>query len=143
MRPTKHATFIEIAIALSKQGTCSRRKVGAVLINSMNHIIGTGYNGSPRGMQHCIDNKEVCSGSEALSGERLELCNAIHAEQNALLQCYDVNQIEACYTTSSPCMHCIKMLMNTSCKTIFYLERYSVEPLKYWEESGRKAEAIT
>jgi dCMP deaminase len=49
---------------------------------------------------------------------------ATHAEQNALLQCRDVEQIDTCYTTASPCITCVKLLMNTGCRSIVFAEEY-------------------
>lgn len=123
MRPTKEETFLKIAQVIAERGTCIRRKVGCVIVNSLGHILSTGYNGVARGLSHCSDSP--CAGAGAPSGEKLDLCEAIHAEQNALLQCGDTQAIETCYTTVSPCLHCIKLLMNTSCKQIVFLEAYA------------------
>ena len=49
---------------------------------------------------------------------------ATHAEQNALLQCHDVMDIDTIYITCSPCMTCAKLIANTSCKKIVYSEEY-------------------
>lgn len=121
-RPSKAYTFLFIARILSHQSTCSRRKVGAVLTNKYGHIIGSGYNGVAFGLPHCIDNN--CSGADLKSGEGLSECEAIHAEQNALMQCSDIHSIDSVYCTTSPCGHCIKMLMNTSAKHIYFLYEY-------------------
>lgn len=59
------------------------------------------------------------------SGHNLDACEAIHAEQNALLQCRDVYKIETCYVTVSPCLTCVKLLMNTSCRRIVFRKRYA------------------
>jgi deoxycytidylate deaminase len=55
-------------------------------------------------------------GAKFKSGEGLDVCQAIHAEQNALLQCKDVYDIETIYCTVSPCIHCVKLLLNYFCK---------------------------
>lgn len=52
-------------------------------------------------------------------------CEAIHAEQNALLQCRDVYDIDTAYVTLSPCMACAKLLLNTGCKRIVFLEEWT------------------
>jgi dCMP deaminase len=136
MRPSKIDYFMTIAQVVSTRGTCIRRQVGCVLIDFHDHIMSTGYNGVPKGMPHCID--EPCSGADCESGQGLELCEAIHAEQNALLQCKDTNFIKACYTTVFPCMHCIKLLMNTSCNEIFYMNTYTnmEKSAKRWLQSN-------
>lgn len=118
----KNATFLKIAQELSMLSTCHRRQVGAVLTDKHYHIIGSGYNGVPIGAIHCTD--EPCGGANKPSGEGLGLCLAIHAEQNALMQCKNMHDIHTLYVTTSPCEHCIKMLMNTSCKYIVYHHEY-------------------
>ena len=79
-----------------------------------------------------------CPGAFAESGKRINECYAIHAEQNALLKCKDVYSIDTCYTTTSPCITCIKLLMNTSCKRIVFLEEYSnIDARDLWLSMGR------
>ena len=72
-----------MAELVAERSTCRRRKVGCVLVDSNNHVVATGYNGVPTHFPHCLD--EPCEGATAPSGESLEKCLAVHAEQNALL----------------------------------------------------------
>jgi len=124
-RIDKHQYHMKMAALVSERSTCPRRAVGCILVNKINHIIATGYNGLPSGMANCIDvEKPMCSGTRTIPGEKLELCDAVHAEQNALLQCKNVYEIEAIYCTASPCIHCLKLLMNTACNTIYYRDAY-------------------
>ncbi len=118
MRLSKHDTIIRLAWTLAARSTCSRRKVACILLDKYGRIIGTGYNGVARGMKHCID--VPCEGAGQPSGEGLDRCEAIHAEQNALMECHDVLKIHTCVVTHSPCVHCVKQLMNTSCRRIIY-----------------------
>tara|TARA_A100001515_G_scaffold134777_1_gene125196 strand:+ start:324 stop:788 length:465 start_codon:yes stop_codon:yes gene_type:complete len=135
-RPPADFYFLRMAKLVSERGTCIRRKVGCVFVNKKNHVIATGYNGNPSGSKHCIDNP--CMGSKYSSGTGLEFCEAIHAEQNALLQCKDVYDIDRVYTTLEPCIHCIKLLLNTSANQIIYGEKYVQEwSRKLWEDAGR------
>jgi dCMP deaminase len=63
---------------------------------------------------------------------------AIHAEQNALLQCHDVTKINALYVTISPCFQCLKLMLNTPCKRIVFLNTYpNPEAEIIWRETGR------
>jgi dCMP deaminase len=72
------------------------------------------------------------------SGQGLDACEAIHAEQNALLQCRDVHLIKTCYLTLSPCITCVKLLLNTSCERIVFIEEYvDARPKDLWEAAGR------
>lgn len=122
MRVSNEDVFMAVAAAVSLRGTCPRRQVGCVLVTYQNTILATGFNGAPRGAVHCLD--RPCPGAALSHGAGLDRCAAIHAEQNALIQCSDPFAIEACYTTAFPCMHCFKMLANTGCRRIVYQSKY-------------------
>ena len=133
--------FLKMALLVAERGTCVRRKVGSVFVNKKNHVIATGYNGNPSGFIHCID--KPCSGANSKSGTDLDKCEAIHAEQNALLQCKDVHEIDRIYCTLSPCIHCIKLLLNTSTKHIIFCEEYiQRDAKKLWILGGRDWKCI-
>jgi dCMP deaminase len=123
-RPSIHEVMLEIANILSQRATCAKLQVGCVLTDDRNRIIGSGYNGVGRGEVHCTDC--ACAGATAPKGA--DLCEAIHAEQNALLTCRDPDAIRTCYTTHAPCMRCTKMLLNTGCISIIFFHGDDVEP---------------
>jgi dCMP deaminase len=129
-----------VASILGQRSTCLRRSVGAVLVDLQGHILSTGYNGVPAGDEHCLD--VPCPGADLPSGTGLDRCHAVHAEMNALLQCPDVQQIDTLYTTTSPCLICIRMLLNTSCERIVYGDLYDQEALTWWRARGRFDERI-
>lgn len=137
-RPSSEEYFLTMAELVSTRATCVRRKVGCILVNVKNHVLATGYNGVARGLPHCID--VPCDGAHYPSGEGLDQCEAIHAEQNALLQCKDVDLIHKAYVTTAPCITCTKLLMNTECKEIIFLRDYpnSERSKRLWESVGRK-----
>lgn len=113
-----------------------------MLTNTLNHVVATGYNGVPRGMVHC--GSQICPGLGAASGTQLDGCMAIHAEQNALLQCPNTRDIRACYVTAQPCLTCTKLLLNTSCQTIVYLEPYPHKSATdLWVAAGRSMSMIS
>ena len=122
IRPTKIQTFLIMALSLSEQDTCARRKVGVIFTDHLHHIISAGYNGGAPGLPHCI--VTPCRGANLPSGEGLDICEATHAEQNALMWCSDVQKIHDIYVTTAPCVHCIKMLMNTMCQNIHFVFDY-------------------
>src|SRR3990167_8057918 len=81
--------------------------------------------------------------AQAPSGTNLDGCQAIHAEQNALLQCRDMYAIHTAYVTASPCMTCCKLLLNTSCQRIVYVEEYPHSAAKdLWTGAGRSWEQL-
>ena len=134
----KHEVNMRIAFDVARLATCRRRHVGCVIVDGVNRVIATGYNGSPRGAAHC--STAACPGALAPSGTALDKCVAIHAEQNAVMQCADVMLAHAIYVTTFPCPHCLKILMNTGAKQLFYAERYSDDDLTgigKWDALGR------
>ena len=146
MRPDHDTYFIRMATLVATRATCLRRAVGAVLVNSRRHVLATGYNGVAAGRPHCnqhdpyepVGYPHACQGATAPSGQKLDECEAIHAEQNALLQCRDVFDIDTCYVTVSPCIHCTKLLLNTSCRRIVAASIYDQRAASLWTDSGRE-----
>jgi dCMP deaminase len=148
MRPDRDAWAMAMALITAQRATCLRRKVGAVFLNERGHVLATGYNGVAVGQPHCneLTNKghiHACPGAAAPSGQSLDACGAIHAEQNALLQCRDVYAIDTAYVTASPCITCTKLLLNTSCKRIVFLEEYPHTAARaLWESTWRTWEKL-
>lgn len=137
-RKSKDEYFLSLAELIANQATCVRRSVGCVLVDKLGHVLSTGYNGVARGLPHCNEG-HPCEGAGMSKGEGLDKCEAIHAEQNALLQCGDVENIHTCYCTASPCIHCLKLLLNTSCKRIVFREEYyHARAKELWLQSGRE-----
>jgi dCMP deaminase len=128
-RPRWDDYFMDITHFVATRSTCLRRHVGAVLVRDK-RILSTGYNGAPSGIDHCL---EVGCLREQLgipSGERHELCRALHAEQNAIIQAalHGVGIKGATlYCTNLPCIICSKMLINSGIRKIIYQEGYPDE----------------
>jgi dCMP deaminase len=129
---------MKMAIALAQRSTCCDKQVGCVIVNDKNEVIATGYNGSPRGELHCID-LGYCI-KEAFHNEYR--CPSAHAEQNALLQCRVPEQIHTVYTTLSPCINCIRIIMNTPCKRIVFLNEHKHSWAKTMWENKKGGEWI-
>ncbi|MBM3243886.1 MAG: cytidine deaminase [Candidatus Omnitrophica bacterium] len=128
-RPSWDEYFIEVAKLVAKRSTCLRRTVGAVLVKDK-RILATGYNGAPRGLKHCIDIGCMRQKLKIPSGQRHELCRALHAEQNALIQAslHGVSvQGGLLYSTNQPCVICAKMLINAGIKEIIIAQGYPDE----------------
>ncbi len=129
-RRTKNYTYLHIAQVLSHRSTCLDKQVGCIITNKQNEIIASGYNGASRGYPHCIDIGHCAK--ETLNNPNF--CPSAHAEQNALLQCRVPNQIHTLYTTLSPCISCIRILMNTPCERIvFETEHNHPESKTMWK----------
>ena len=129
-RPDWDHYFMQMAELTAQRSTCLRRHVGAVIVKDK-HIIATGYNGAPRGIAHC-DEKGGCLREKlgVPSGERHELCRALHAEQNAIIQAATLGQsIEGAtiYITNQPCEICAKMIINAGIDRIVVKDGYPDE----------------
>ncbi len=128
-RPTKTEYFMDMATLASKRSTCLRRAVGAVLVKD-GHVLSTGYNGAPKGLDHCEVTGCIRDRMNVPSGERHELCRGVHAEQNAIIQAayfgVSVNGAKI-YITNHPCSVCAKMLLNAGIVEVIYKGDYHDE----------------
>ncbi|MBI1987086.1 MAG: dCMP deaminase family protein [Nitrospinae bacterium] len=125
-RPDWDDYFMKITRLVAQRATCLRRQVGALLVKD-HRILTTGYNGAPSGLRHCLDIGCLREKENVPSGQRHELCRALHAEQNAILQAalHGVSVKGAVlYCTHHPCSLCAKMLVNAGVTKIIYEKGY-------------------
>lgn len=108
--------IMEMAFLVAERSPCLRKQVGCILIDKNFHVLATGYNGPPRDWPHC----KTCKRKGKDPAIDYLACNAVHAEQNAVIQCYDTSKIDACFVTHFPCPACSRLLHNTKCRKIFY-----------------------
>ena len=129
-RPTKDDYFLGIAEAVAKRSTCIRRQYGAVIVKN-DVIVSTGYNGSPRNAENCCDNGYCWrEANNILHGERYEMCQAVHAEANAITKIACSNNSSkgaTMYVTTSPCIECAKLIIQAGIKRVIYSEKYRLE----------------
>ncbi len=108
----------------------SDRQVGAVIVKNK-RILTTGYNGAPEGVVSCKEKGECLRVKLGIaSGTRHELCYAVHAEQNAIIQAARLGIVlegATLYCTHQPCVICAKMIINAGIKRIVYKEGYPDE----------------
>lgn len=79
IRPDWPTYWRWIASSVATRSTCNRAHIGAVIVDEDNHILSSGYNGSPPGEPHCIDPKVGC---EIENGHCVR---TVHAEMNAVI----------------------------------------------------------
>lgn len=123
--------YMNIAVQVSLRSTCIRRKVGAVIVKD-NEILGSGYNGSPKGLPNCCDDPTRCYRTKhnIPSGQKLELCYAQHAEINAMFNALCSNRDlhdASIFVTTFPCSNCAKAIIQSGIKYIYYLDTYTNE----------------
>jgi len=126
-RPDVDEYFLKVAAVVAERSTCRRHHVGAVAVKDK-HILATGYNGAPAGLKDCLELGCLRDELGIPSGERHEICRAIHAEQNVIIQAalHGVS-LEGCtiYATHTPCVLCTKMLVNAKIKRYISFGKYN------------------
>jgi dCMP deaminase len=130
--------FLKIASVVSERATCFRRHVGAVAVKDK-QILATGYNGAPAGTKDCLELGN-CKRENIPSGTMHEICRAVHAEQNVIIQAslHGVSLKGATlYCTHTPCILCAKMLVNAKISKFVTYGSYAEDSfLKLFEEVG-------
>ncbi len=122
IRPSWEEYFMEITKMVAKRSTCLRRQVGAVIVKDK-RILATGYNGAPTNTRHCLDIGCLREQMGIPSGQRIEICRGLHAEQNAIIQAglhgVSIKAAEI-YSTHQPCITCAKMIVNSGILRVFF-----------------------
>jgi len=144
-RPSWDEYFLNISKLVATRSTCLRRKVGAVVVKNK-QVLATGYNGAPTGIIHCSEVGCMRQELGVPSGERHELCRALHAEQNAFLQAarHGVSLSDAVlYVTTQPCSICAKMIINVGIKRIVIAGDYPDDfALNFLKEAGIEMKVV-
>ena len=124
--------FMELVTLIGTWSSCyqENRKIGAVIVKDK-RILTTGYNGAPAGSLSCMEKGECLRRKLNIpSGTRQELCYAIHAEQNAIIQAAKLGvsiQGATLYCTNQPCSICSKMIVNAGIARIVFEHSYPDE----------------
>jgi len=138
-RPDLDEYFLKIATVVAERSTCRRHHVGAVAVRDK-HILVTGYNGAPSGAKDCLELGCLRDEMNIESGTRHEVCRAIHAEQNVIIQAalHGITLEGATvYVTHSPCVLCAKMLVNAGIKRFVTCGGYADDSFKaLFEQAG-------
>lgn len=131
--------FLKIAFEVAKRSTCRRRNIGAILVKNK-HILSTGFNGACSGLKDCLELGCLKDELKIPSGQGQEVCRAVHAEQNAVIQaalngvCIDGATM---YCTHSPCGWCAKTIVNSGIKKCVCSIIYSEEIFKNLFEEAK------
>ena len=123
--------YLDIAEAILARGTCLRRNYGAIIVKN-DEIVSSGYTGSPRGRQNCIDLGHCIRQKLNIpSGERYELCRSVHAEANAIISAARKDMIGATLflvgkdmstgelvPDAESCSMCKRLIINAGIETV-------------------------
>lgn len=129
-RISKIDTYLNVAEAFAYRSTCLKRKYGAIIVKD-DAVVSTGYNGSPRGLDNCCDLGECPRMRLGMhQGEGYGICRAIHAEQNALLNCSreqtlgadlylaGVNPEHNTVHRANPCPICARLIIQAGIRNV-------------------------
>ncbi|MDP6127944.1 MAG: dCMP deaminase family protein [Dehalococcoidales bacterium] len=138
-RPEFDEYCLKIASVVGERSTCRRHHMGAIAVRDK-HILSTGYNGAAAGLKDCLELGCLRDELGIPSGTRQEICRAIHAEQNVIIQAslHGVS-IEGAtiYCTHTPCVLCAKMLVNARIERFVSFRKYSDDSfIEMFEEAG-------
>ncbi len=138
--------FMQMAELIATWSSCyqENRKIGAVIVMDK-RILTTGYNGAPSGIESCSEKGECIRRVKNIpSGTHHELCYAIHAEQNAILQAARLGisvKGATLYCTHQPCVICSKMIVNAGIKRVVFKHSYPDDfAIKILDEANVKLE---
>lgn len=124
--------FMQLTETVAGWSSCyqENRHVGAIIVKDK-HVLTTGYNGAPAGIKSCAERGECLRRKNNIpSGTMQEICYAVHAEQNAIVQAarlgVNVNGATL-YCTHQPCVICAKIIINAGIKRVVYKHGYPDE----------------
>ena len=142
-RPDLDTYFLKIASVVGERSTCRRHHMGAIAVRDK-HILATGYNGAAAGLKDCLELGCLRDELGIPSGTRHEICRAIHAEQNVIIQAalHGVSlEGSTIYCTHTPCVLCAKMLVNARIKRFVSFGRYADDTfIELFREAGIEVE---
>ena len=134
--------FMKMAETIAEWSSCfqKNRHVGAICVKDK-RILTTGYNGAPQGIVSCAERGECLRRVKNIpSGTMQEVCYAVHAEQNAIIQAAKLGvslQDATIYVTHQPCVICTRMILNSGIKKVIYKNGYPDEfALELFRQSG-------
>ncbi len=124
----KDSYYMSMTKLIASRSTCVRRNVGAVLVKN-DHIIATGFNGTPKKIKHCT--KESCPRKNFKSGRNREKCRGICAEVNCIIQAAlhgtSIKGNTTLYSTNFPCIRCLKLIINAEINRLVFFDGYFMD----------------
>ena len=110
--------YLQMASIWAENSYCKRRKVGAIIVKDQ-MIISDGYNGTPSGFENNCEDENNKTKPYVL-----------HAEANASTKVAKSNnssQGATLYVTSSPCMECSKLIIQSGIKRVVFRDAYRIQ----------------
>ena len=138
---SKDMIWMDIVENMAKSfSTCSRKQYAAVVVDNDGRVVGMGYNGSPSGMEHCVDGgcPRVYAGVE--HGSNYDNCIAVHAEANALIYSdIALRKGATLIVNGPPCYGCAKLIATAGIKRVVGIYDHSYKNFEQVEDFFNKA----
>jgi dCMP deaminase len=108
-----YEVYMRMAEELAKRSSCDRARVGTVITDAaLSNVLGIGYNGNASGLPNRCDSTEAGR------------CGCIHSEMNALVKAPGSVRDKVVFVTTSPCVMCAKLIIQSGVTHVFYREAY-------------------
>jgi dCMP deaminase len=110
--------YLQMARIWGQNSYCKRRQVGALIVKGR-MIISDGYNGTPEGFENVCEDEDNKTKPYVL-----------HAEANAITKVAKSNNSSegsTLYVTTSPCLECSKLIIQSGIKRVIFTELYHKE----------------
>ena len=126
--------YLEMAAVWAKNSYCKRLQVGALIVKDK-MIISDGYNGTPSGFENICEDESGATKPYVL-----------HAEANAITKIAKSGNSSSgatLYVTSSPCMECSKLIIQSGIRRVVYKDEYRLDDgIKLLRRAGVEVEKI-
>ncbi len=107
--------YLRMARIWSENSYCERRRVGCLVVkNKM--IISDGYNGTPSGFENVCEDESGATKPYVLHAEANAITKLARSENNS--------DGATLYVTSSPCIECAKLIIQSGIRRVVYSENY-------------------
>lgn len=139
-RPTWHEWALNVASVVATRADCTRRQVGAVILDAEHRIISTGYNGYPSDRPGCLSAGACPRGQRTYADIPKDsayvgvsvVCEAIHAEENAILYARRDLRGSTLYSTQKPCPNCQRFIAGAGISLVVWPGEDEGSPVEIW-----------
>lgn len=110
--------YLRMARIWAENSYCIRRQVGALIVKDK-MIISDGFNGTPSGFENICEDEDGKTKAYVL-----------HAEANAITKVAksaNASDGATLYVTTSPCIECAKLIIQSGIKKVVYCEPYRID----------------
>ena len=122
--------YIRMAQIWAENSYCQRRKVGALIVKDK-MIISDGYNGTPAGFENCCEDETGHTFPFVLHAEANAITKVARSNNSSdgatLARSNNSSDGATLYVTSSPCIECAKLIIQSGIKRVVFSEYYRLQ----------------